>query len=73
MPRKRITQPHPEIAALLIPHVVALGGTVRSRADFLGVSRTVLHRYERAERIPTVEDLETIANRLGFRLALVKR
>lgn len=71
--RKRTTQPHPEIAAQLVAHVIALGGSVRSRAEHLGVSPMVLNRYERAERVPDIDTLDQIARKLGFRLVLALR
>ncbi len=67
---KRPTQPHPEVAAQLVAHVIAMGGTVRERAAKLGVSHTVLHRFERAERVPDIDTLDQIARKLGFRLVL---
>lgn len=70
MNRRRPTQPHPEIAAQLVAHVIAMGGSVRERAAKLGVSHMVLHRYETAQRVPDIDTLDQIARKLGFRIVL---
>jgi transcriptional regulator with XRE-family HTH domain len=61
------------LAAQLLPHVQALGGTYRSRAERLDIAYAVLYRYENGTRVPTAEDLETIAHALGFQVVLERR
>ena len=68
----RRTKTKPATMDTILTHVAALGGTVRSRADALGINYVRLHRLESGRNREAFAMLDQIAEALGLTITVTK-